>query len=150
MFIKQDFSNLLSKQVAELEKSVSLIQEEIEIRGQGTDTAHPLAVVQNKRAIVALENELRSKNEFLFKLKEKMLHDEPEIEVDYLAAVNGVENAEAEIKNVKDEEIKIMCEFSLSLLKMWIPKTDLPEHKEACGFYYKALKMSLRDAGIDI
>jgi hypothetical protein len=149
MLIKQDFSNLLVKEIYQLEETIKVINEEIAIRTTTTGLT-PLEEVQNKRMIINLQNELKSKNEFLFKLREKHLHDEPELEEDFASAINGVEEAKALVLEVKDPHDKARCAYLLTELELWLSKTSFPEYREASGFYYKGLKMSLRDSGIDI
>lgn len=153
MLIKQDFSNLLVKEIFHLQYAVSLINKEIDCRLE-MNVSHTfeneLEKILNNRAILALQNELKSKNEYLFKLKEKELHDSPVIEDDFLKAVNGFEEAKEKIASVKDLHDQARCKYLAEEIELWIKKETFPEYKEAVGFYFKGLKMSLRDSGVDI
>jgi hypothetical protein len=153
MLIKQDFSNLLVKEIFHLQYAVSLINKEIDCRLE-MNVSHKfetaLEKIQNDRTILALKNELKSKSEYLYKLKEKELHDAPFIEEDFLNAVNGFEEAKEKIATVKDPHDQARCKYLAEEIELWLKKETLPEYKEAVGFYFKGLKMSLRDSGIDI
>ncbi len=151
MLIKQDFTNLLSKEIEQQEAFISIIEEEIQAREWRTEseiiTDSPLEAIHNRRAILSLQNELKSKKEFLLKLKEKALHDEPFIEEDYLDAVNNFEIAKEKISTLKDLHDQARCNYLVVEIDLWMDRKLDPAHKEAVGHYFKALRLSLIDSG---
>ncbi len=160
MLIKQDFTNLLSKEIEQQEAFIAIIEEEIIARtslSKNVFKVFPndfeaqykfnLEVIHNQRAILSLQNELKSKKEFLLKLKEKALHDEPFIEEDYLDAVNNFEIAKEKISTLKDLHDQARCNYLVVEIDLWMDKKLDPAHKEAVGHYFKALRLSLIDSG---
>ncbi len=158
MLIKQDFTNLLSKEIEQQEAFIAIIEREVNVRESVSSIGNYkesddiynsplLKSIHNQRAILSLQNELKSKKEFLLKLKEKALHDEPFIEEDYLDAVNNFEIAKEKISTLKDLHDQARCNYLVVEIDLWMDKKLDPAHKEAVGHYFKALRLSLIDSG---
>jgi hypothetical protein len=141
MVYKQDFTNVLDIQIARFEKEIDLLKKEIKIREDRVFThGDVLESIQNKRTICALEKELDSKKEFLFKLKDKKLFDTSALNEDYADCMNNYkELSETKIKG--DEHDQARFSYIKTEMLLWAGKDEsVPEKKEACVFYFKALK----------
>jgi hypothetical protein len=154
MVNKIDFANVLSLEIERLEDIIGIIKEEIKHREDPrmiAHTANALDLIQNKKAIWELKAQLRSKEDFLVKLKEKSLVDTSELEADFEKLEKEVaedkEKAEKFINDPKaNHSMKLTLIYTIGELDHWMGMpVEEQSRVEASVYYWKCLRSYLEE-----
>jgi hypothetical protein len=134
---KQDFTNTLDLEIDNLEKLSGAIINEIKIRKECNLSIPDLIQrAVNEKVVFQLEAELRSKNEFMEKLKSKKLEDAAEIEEEFIEVANNYEDLFEKFDSLESEHDRHYAKLYMDEFHAYYKK----EHQEACVYYYNCFK----------
>ncbi len=150
--IKIDFTNVLEVEINNISKIISAIKGEISARryesdspgfkSDGSPNMSPIDLAVNKRIIAELTASLKSKEDWLQKLKDKKVIDEGETDSEYQKIKE--ENVLADLRfsglNIEDPHEAARFKYLETEFDLWMDKRLDPAHKEATVWYYRAMK----------
>lgn len=142
--VKFDFSKPLETEIDKLKAEKELIEKEIEIRKERTAMT-ALESVQNDRAILELLKSIPSKDSYLEELERRALLDKAELDEDYVEVSNNYQEYFDKVEKVEDKHQLAQLTYLAKQLELFLEE----ENKEAVVFFFRGIKQSLKEAGIE-
>ncbi len=156
--IKIDFTNVLEVEINNISEIISAIKNEISVRRyeaenpsteftgiagyQPKPLLSPIDKAVNRRIIAELTASLKSKEDWLQKLKDKRVIDEAETDSEYQKSKDQEELTDLRFNglNIADPHEAARFKYLKTEFDLWMDKKLDPAHKEACVFYYRSMK----------
>ncbi len=154
--VKIDFTNVLEVEINNISEIIYAIKNEIQARKyeaenpatEFTGTAgyqpkpllSPIDKAVNGRIIAELTASLKSKEDWLQKLKDKRVIDEAETDSEYQKIISNSEDLTNTAESFNDPHDEARFNYLKTEFDLWMDKKLDPAHKEACVFYYRSMK----------